>query len=184
LEAVQQRVAKLRADQEALTLRARHDGVWVAPGLEDSVGRWLPRGNRLGLLLGLDGFEFISTVIQEDGDALFRRAISGAEIRLYGQVGRVIPVTHWAANPNEQRLLPSPALGWMGGGDMAVTGEDDQGRRAMEPFYEVRADFGELGEAEVFHGLTGKIRFDLEPEPLLQRGVRRLRQLLQKRYQI
>ena len=33
-------------------------------------------------------------------------------------------------------------------------------------------------------GRSGKIRFDLEPEPLLPRWIRRLRQLLQKRYQI
>jgi hypothetical protein len=33
-------------------------------------------------------------------------------------------------------------------------------------------------------GRSGKIRFDLEPEPLLPRWMRRLWQLLQKRYQL
>jgi hypothetical protein len=36
----------------------------------------------------------------------------------------------------------------------------------------------------LLHGRSGKIRFDLDPEPLLPRWLRRLYQLLQKRYQI
>ena len=39
-------------------------------------------------------------------------------------------------------------------------------------------------EVVLLHGRSGRIRFDLEPEPLLPRWLRRLWQLLQKRYQL
>src|SRR5581483_11703676 len=41
---------KLTRDHQNLTVRARHDGLWVAPGIEEFPGRWLPRGTDLGLL--------------------------------------------------------------------------------------------------------------------------------------
>jgi putative peptide zinc metalloprotease protein len=183
-ESITNRLYKLEQDHAQLTIRALHDGLWVAPGVEDYVGRWLPRGTRLGLLVDPTFFEFISTVRQEDGDALFARDIFGAEIRLFGQVGAVLPVTQWRVIDGEQSTLPSPALGWMGGGEVPVSPEDPQGRRAAEPFFEVQAQVPTEADAVLLHGRSGRIRFDLEPEPLLPRWWRRLRQLLQKRYQI
>jgi hypothetical protein len=40
------------------------------------------------------------------------------------------------------------------------------------------------GSTALLHGRAGKIRFNLEPEPLLPRWLRRLQQLLQKRYRL
>jgi hypothetical protein len=44
--------------------------------------------------------------------------------------------------------------------------------------------FFRLQPAALLHGRSGKIRFDLDPEPLLPRWIRRVRQLLQQRYQV
>jgi len=184
LASITNRLEKLAVDQSRLTLRARHGGVWVAPGIEDYVGRWLQRGTRLGLLVNDDTFEFVSTVQQDDVDALFAREIFGAEIRLFGQVGTVLPARKWEVIEGGQRNLPSPALGWMGGGEVPVATDDEQGRRAAEPFFEVQAQIDPSEHVAFLHGRSGKIRFDLEHEPLLPRWIRRLRQLLQKRYQI
>ncbi len=62
--------------------------------------------------------------------------------------------------------------------------QDAQGQHAAEPFFEVRVELQPAGDVALMHGRTGKVRFDLESEPLLGRGIRKLRQLLQKRYQI
>lgn len=184
------RVRKLEGDKAALIIQARHDGIWTAPDLGDQVGRWVARGTRLGLLVNPESFEFAATVKQEDGDALFRQqparsdvaAISGAEVMLYGQAGIIVPIRSWRVIPSEQKTLPSPALGWMAGGEVPVSAEDPQ--KAIEPFFELHADVLADTTAALFHGRSGKIRFDLEPEPLLQRGIRRLMQLIQKRYQL
>ncbi len=184
LRAVEDRLAKLERDRAALVIRARHEGVWVAPGIEDYVGRFLVRGTHLGLLVDPAMFEFTATVKQVDVDALFARNIPGAEVRLFGEAGTVLAIKQWKVIPGEHQNLPSPALGWMAGGEMAVSPSDPQGRKAAEPFFEVRAEIGAGAQAALLHGRSGKIRFDLAPEPLLQRGIRRLQQLLQKRYQI
>jgi hypothetical protein len=39
-------------------------------------------------------------------------------------------------------------------------------------------------EASLYHGRSGRVRFKLPPEPLLRQGYRKLRQLLQERYQL
>jgi putative peptide zinc metalloprotease protein len=182
LESLNKRVEKLEADKASLVVKARHDGVWVSPEIHDQVGRWLGRGARLGLLVNSNQFEFAATVKQEDGDALFGRKISGAEVRLQGEAGRVVPIRQWRIIPGEQQTLPSPALGWVSGGEMAVSPDDPQ--KAAEPFFEVHAEIGAQPSATILHGRSGKIRFDLEPEPLLPRWFRRLQQLLQKRYQL
>ena len=184
VEAAAQQLEKFRADEAALTIRARHDGIWVAPGIETFVGRWVTRGNHLGLLIDPGAFEFTAIVQQEDVDALFARTMPGAEVRLIGQVSSVVKVNGWKVIPGEQRMLPSSALGWLGGGEVAVAPDDPQGRRTAEPFFEVRARLQSSPGVALLDGRSGKIRFDLKAEPLLPRWTRRLWQLLQKRYQL
>lgn len=178
------RLQKLQTDQALLILRARHDGVWVAPGVESYAGRWLRKGTRLGLLVNPSSFEFAATVQQEDADALFGRKTPTAEIRLKGQPSPMIRVANWKVIPGDQKILPSPALGWAGGGEVAISTDDPQGRKAAEPFFEVLAPVPKSEAIALLDGRSGRIRFDLEPEPLLTRWLRRLWQLLQKRYQL
>jgi putative peptide zinc metalloprotease protein len=184
LQTATNRVAKLLADQAALTVAARHDGLWVAPDLRESIGRWLPRGTPLGLVVNPAAFQFTATVKQEDVSMLFGRKLSSAEVRLYGQVQTTLPTKRWEVIPGGQRVLPSPALGWQAGGEMPTAPDDPQGVKSTEPFFEVRAALPASESIAFLHGRSGKIRFDREWEPLLPRGIRWLRQLIQKRYQL
>lgn len=134
-------------------------------------------------MVNASSFEFLAPVSQTDGEALFGRRLLGAEVRLFGQSGTEIPIDRWKVIPAERERLPSAALGWAGGGDVPVAPTDPQGQRALEPFFEVRADVKTGAPPALLHGRSGKIRFDLAPEPLLPRWIRRVRQLLQQRYQ-
>ena len=188
LAAATNRVAKLQADALSLVVRARHDGLWIAPELKDGVGRWLARGTPLGLLVDPASFQFTATVRQEEAAELFTQTLPRAEIRLAGQAGEVVETGSWKVLPGGQRMLPSPALGWHGGGEIAVAQDDPQGTKAAEPFFEVRAEVSSAAATaaslSTLHGRSGKIRFDRKWEPVLPRCVRSLRQLLQKRYQL
>jgi hypothetical protein len=62
--------------------------------------------------------------------------------------------------------------------------EDNGDRKAAEPFFEVLGKLEPQPGVPLLDGRSGKIRFALPSEPLMQRGFRRLWQLLQKRYQI
>jgi putative peptide zinc metalloprotease protein len=178
------RVAKLLADKDSLLIRARHKGLWVAPQLKEFVGRWVPRGTPLGLVVNPAAFQFVATVKQEDADRLFARELTSAEVRLYGQADQIIAARRLQIVPGGQRLLPSPALGWRGGGEMPLASDDPNGLRSAEPFFEVHAEIPDGARPLFLHGRSGRIRFDLPPEPLLPRWIRDLRQLLQKRYQL
>ncbi len=183
-DAMNERLAKLRADVGRMTIRARHDGIWVAPGIEDYVGRWLTRGSNLGLLVNPSSFDFVATVLQEDADRVFARQRPGAEVRLIGDTGAMLPVADWRVIPGEQRVLPSPALGIRGGGEVPVAPEDEHGNKTAEPYFKVIGRLPANSGVALFDGSSGKIRFNLEAEPLLTGWVRRLSQLLQKRYQM
>ena len=178
------RLKKLEQDAERLIVRAPHDGIWVAPGIEDFVGRWLNRGNDLGLLVNPSAFEFVSTVMQADADALFGRRIRSASVQLYGDAGVKLPVTHWRVIPGEQKTLPSAALGWKAGGEVPLSTEDNSGNKAEEPFFEVLGQIQAVPGVVMLDGRSGMIRFSLKPEPLLPRWSRRIWQLFQKRYQV
>jgi putative peptide zinc metalloprotease protein len=182
--AVQARVEKLSADARHLVITARHDGLWVAPGIGEYAGRWLPRGSDLGLLVNPGAFEFAATVMQEDVDAVFSQTLPTAEVRLYGNVGSSLAVPKWRVVPGGQRVLPSAALGWRAGGEVPVATDDTQGNRAAEPYFEVVGRLTPRENVVLLDGRSGKIRFRLEAKPLLPRWFRRLWQLFQKRYQI
>jgi len=184
LESAEKRVQRLERDRTALTIRARQAGTWVAPQLHELTGRWLVRGTALGMIVDPSGFEFEATVAQEDGDSLFAHKLLHAEARLLGESEHVLTLGALTIVPAEQSRLPSPALGWNAGGELRVAHDDPQGLHAVDPFFEVLAPVTASGDAALLHGRAGKIRFNLEPEPLLPRWLRRLNQLLQRRYQL
>ena len=183
LESAIKLIARYEKEQENLVIRARHAGIWVAPGSEQLRQRWLKRGTPLGLVINPAGFEFSVTVLQEDVNRIFQREFPQAEVRLPGEAGNLASVTQFRVVPGEQKTLPSPALGWASGGDVAVNLKDNSGQQAAEPFFSVVGQFQSVGEATLLHGRTGKVRFQLPSEPLLPRWFRRLGQMLQKRFQ-
>jgi putative peptide zinc metalloprotease protein len=178
-------VAKLALDQEHLTVRAPHNGLWVSPGIDQFAGRWLQHGTGLGLLANPSSFEFHATVMEEDVHGLFAKKIYGANARLYGNAGEKLRVTDWRVVPGGQNMLPSPALGWAAGGEVPVsTDENSRGNESAEPFFEVIGKVEPQDGVGLLDGRSGKISFKLAAEPLLPRWTRSLWQLLQKRYQI
>jgi putative peptide zinc metalloprotease protein len=184
LESSRKLLERLEEDKRNLMVRARLDGIWVVPHLEEMTGRWLPRGSSIGLLINPARFEFSATVLQEEADRLLIHSHASAEVRLFGQAENKLVVNQLRVIPGEQYTLPTIALGWAGGGEIPVSGQDRQGRLAAEPFFNVIGKVTAPEGLALLHGRTGKIRFDIGNEPLLPRAVRKLQQMLQKRYQI
>ena len=120
LESVQKQLRRLEADLGALTVRAGQDGIWVSPEAKDFIGRWLPRGSNLGLVVNPKSYYFTATVAQTEVNRLFSRQIHGATARLRGQAGEYLTLGALKVIPAAQRTLPSAALGWQAGGEMPV----------------------------------------------------------------
>lgn len=184
LEAVGSKLNDLLAEEAALVVRARQDGVWVAPYAMEMVGSWLHRGALIGELVDPGSFRFSAVVSQDEAADLFEGEIRKTEVRIFGQGGENLEVYKVRIIPFQQETLPSAALGWFGGGSVAVSSQDDTGLKTAEPFFQIYADIAPNDRVKMHHGQSGKVRFTLKPSPLLMQWGHKLRQLLQKRYQI
>ncbi len=181
---MQKRLRRLEEQQRALVITAPHNGRWVSPELDHAVGRWFPRGQAVGHVLQDSEFRFTAVISQEDAADLFTGGLQASQVRIRGQADTVLPVKDIQVIPAQQETLPSAALGWLAGGEIATSADDSTGARAAEPFFELRALVSPQPGVRLVHGRSGKIRIELKPEPMLQQWYRRLRQLLQRKYQV
>ena len=144
----------------------------------------MERGSALGELIDPSKFRFSAVVSQEEAAALFSHGIRGTEVRLKGEAGKVIHATIERIVPGQQYELPSAALGWRSGGDVAVQSGDPTGRQSAEPFFQVIASLlthaRRLPRASSFRETASSCR----SQPLLAQWWRRVRQLVQQRYRI
>ena len=184
LETVESKLKDLREQQAALLVKARQGGVWVAPQILDMVGAWVQRGTALGEIVDHGTFHFSAVVSQDEAADLFVGRIEKAEVRIYGQGGENVTVSDYQIIPYRQETLPSPALGWRGGGDVPISVTDETGLQAAEPFFQIYATLKRNAGVAFLHGRAGKIRFSLNPRPLLIQWTHKFRQLLQRRYRL
>lgn len=184
METIQAKLKDLRSQKASLIVRARGPGVWAAPQSKEMVGAWIPRGSLIGEIVNQKAFRFSAVVSQEEASNLFVDQITKAEVRLFGQGGINLDVTDCRIIPFQHERLPSAALGWYGGGEIAVSLSDESGLQTAEPFFQIYADLRPDSSVAFLHGRSGKLRFTLHPKPLLVQWGRKFRQLLQKRYQI
>jgi len=184
LETFESKLADLREQKASLLVKARQPGIWVAPRSNELMGAWIPRGSMVGEIVNNGAFRFSAVVSQEEAANLFVGQIRKAEVRLYGQGEVNLKVKDFLIIPFQHEQLPSAALGWLGGGDVQVSVSDKTGLKAAEPFFQIYANLLSNPDVAFVHGRSGKIRFTMRPAPLLVQWGRKLRQLLQKRYQI
>lgn len=184
LESLAVRTAELGARREALEVRARHAGVWFSPRLNEKVGNWLPRGELLGEVVDNSRLRFTAVVSQEEVNRLFRDKPQTGELRLMGQADHPVEARQLAVLPYQKQQLASSALGWGGGGSIAVKPDDPQGLSTVDTFYEVQAPIPADQPGVAWHGMTGWLRIPMQYQSLYEQLATAFMQLLQKRYQL
>jgi putative peptide zinc metalloprotease protein len=184
LTAVRSHLKEIERLERDLELRSPQDGIWVAPAPADLRGRWLPRGAAVGEIVDPAAKYFSAVVRQEDAANLFGKTLRTAGVRLRGQADTLVPVTGATIIPAQQQVLPSAALGWLGGGEIAVKTDDKAGTKSAESFFELRARLDPGTSVELYHGRSGKLRCELPWRPVLSQWYRNLRQLLQRKFQV
>ena len=184
LETIESKVDDLIKQKADLIVRSRQDGIWVAPDIQDMLGSWISRGSAIGEIVNHKAFRFSAVVSQDEAAELFEGQIKMAEVRLYGQGGKNLDVLDFQIIPFQQEKLPSAALGWHGGGEVPVSVTDETGLLSAEPFFQIYATIQPSPDVVLLHNRSGKLRFTLNPKPLLLQWAHKLRQLIQKRYQI
>lgn len=186
LDTLRDRERELRALAALLEVRAPHDGEWVAPALHEREGGWIERGQPLGELIDRSRFRFSAVLPQSQAAELIGAADATGELRLMHARGTDVPVARLRLVPYQRQRLQSPALGFGGGGDVAVRPDDQSGTLTTEPFFELLAEPADptLAGLVAYHGLSGVLRVPVPARPLWQRASASLRQLLQQRYQL
>ena len=176
-------LADLERQRAALTVVAPVSGVWSAGEVEQGRGRWFARGAALGAIVDESQYRFVA-ILPQVATHLFEGGIERAEVRLGGEEGHKLLLRDATVMPFEHGVLPSRALGFAGGGDIAVQPGDASGVLAAEPFFRIHAGFDTVQASEVrlLHGRLGVMRLTLTPKPLLAQWGRSLRQLLQRRF--
>ena len=184
LNVLNQGLNDLLERQKRLTLVAGMDGVLSAGDIENYVGKYIKKGDSVGLLLDTNSFDFVAVVSQEDVSRLFSGVTHKTSIRLNGDAFTELSTDSIQVIPTAQDKLPSNALGWHGGGDIE-TKTNGYSEQTAEPVYLVRTKLLDKdGRVLKMHGRSGKIRFDLGTKPLALQGIRKVRQALQKYYRL
>ena len=184
IQATEEKIVELQRRLAALVVAAPHAGEWVAPTLHERQGNWITRGQLLGEVVDRSAFRFMAVIAQEQADELFNLSGATAELRLVGQADQLVAMDRVTLVPYQQVKLKSAALGWLGGGDIAVKTDKKDGNEARDPFYVVFADIApeRLLAASVYHGLSGTLRIALPGQPLALQLRRAFMQMVQKRY--
>ena len=179
------RTAKL-ADADlrfaALSVTSHTSGRWVpkAPTLQS--GRYVKRGEVLGVVVAGPSQVVRTAVPQEDMD-LIRSRLRGVDVRLVQAVAAARPARLSRQVPGGDFELVSEALGTSGGGDIAVDPSKPGGRHALKRVFDVEVQLDEPSPAALF-GDRAYVRFDLEPAPLGWQWFLRLRQLFLARLNV
>ncbi len=186
IEVVDKALADANRQVADLTVRAKIDGVWLAPHLSNRLGEFITRDTQLGRVADLTHLIMVATAKQ---DVPVQYAAEAVEARVWNRpdlnAGEPIRGRIFARKVGGERLLPSAALGIGAGGQMPTSPEDRRGTQATETFAEVRIEPLLPPGAPWFRdGQRVVIRFDMPPTPLAQQWYLELRKLVQRRFHL
>jgi putative peptide zinc metalloprotease protein len=184
LAAQDQKIARVEQELAWLHLTAPIAGTWVAPEIEFAQGRFVRRGESLGLVADLDNLLIRATAGQNVAALLIEQAAQDVEIRVEGRPDPTMAGTIEKIFPAGQEQLPSQALGYAVGGSMPVDAHDSSGTKTAEKFFEIRIR-PQLDHPDQWR--TGQrviVRVRLRPKPLAAQVYHYGRQLFQRRFHI
>lgn len=184
-------IAELERRAEMLVVRAPHAGVIVGGDPERMIGGYVQRGQPVCEVVDPTRLRIAASMDQRQGAWLFSTPADQyvAQIRPVGRVETVLEATNVRPIPAGQSRLPHEALGFKGGGQIEVDPRDESGREAKRPQFVVKMDAivpesdGGLA-ALVSPGERVKVRFKLEPRPLLSQWIERLHKEVQGRVKL
>lgn len=183
-DALKFRWRSFKEQEQQLRVRASQDGDWLAPDLHEQLGSWMQRGQVLGEVVDASSFRFVAVMPQEQADVIFKKSFRQAELRLNGQADAVLALAQVSIIPFQSEKLPSTALGYLGGGDIAVNTREPSGATSLESFFLLQSDIpaDQHRGLAVLHGISGTLRLQTPAQTLASQAYRAVKQLVQKRY--
>lgn len=174
LTALEEQLKLCREREDRLTLRATGNGRLVSCPTSRDQGRFVRAGQPLMTII--DGKPQIRALLSESdvvaadpqvGESLIFRSAGTAEHAIRGVVEAVRPLG--------DRLVQTPSLTLLGGGDIPV---DPATGHATQPYFEVVVTLDDDDARELRYGMTGRVRLNAEWEPLALDLYRRFLRLV------
>jgi putative peptide zinc metalloprotease protein len=182
--ALEEKIGRVNEDLEALALKSPISGTWVAPDIDKFRGRYLDRGERIGVVASLDDLRVRAIAGQGEAARLIKEARPIVEMRVKARPDIELPGRIETILPAGHEQLPSAALGYAAGGATQIDLQDPSGRRTAEPFFEILVTPSIEEGTTIRPGQIMLLRFETSPKPLLVQGWRSLLQLFQRRFQV
>jgi putative peptide zinc metalloprotease protein len=199
MQVVKENLDEVKARIEALTVRAPHDGRIVSGDPEQRLGAYVKRGDQLCEVVDTTHLRVAATMDQRQSGWLFAPAKGGdpetaprwkaVEVRLVSDVETVFEAANVRPTGVGEKMLPSAAMGYSGGGGVEVDPQDKSGRVAKRPVFTVRMDalpetIEKPLDALVTPGERVRVRFKLPNRPLLAQWIDRLEKEIQGRVKL
>jgi hypothetical protein len=183
-----QQYAILRQEVNRQDVMAPADGVWVAPELTRRHGKWVGKGDILGLIYSPSDLRLRAVVDQFDAARIFAEPLVRAEFSISGRLdlkskeGRLfVADLESPPTPAGRRTLFNQALAQQAGGELATTVGNKGEVLTTHHFFELRL-LPENGSVTYLHpGQTVLVRLVFDSQPLGQQWFRRFRQFFSSR---
>jgi putative peptide zinc metalloprotease protein len=184
LAAFDDKIARVEQQIAGLNLRSPLAGRWVSSDIEHAKGRYVRRGEQIGVVADLNDMLVRATAGQNVAATLIEQAHPQVAIRAWKRPEVTVSGTIEKISPAGQQVLPSESLGYTVGGSMPVDMRDPRGTKTAEMFFEIRIR-PQLDESSSWRtGQRVVVRARLHPKPLAAQVWHYARQLLQQRLRI
>ncbi len=182
-------LSELQDRLDNLVLRTPQAGTIVGGLIKQLTGQYITRGQIVAQVVDLGSMRVTALVDQAQNARLFdaMNPVETVELRTAGCLDQTLPSRLVKAFPSGRSQLPHPALGYGGGGDIAVDPEDPQGQTTMRPQFELWLELpGQRPESNnsiiAYPGQRVYVRLTLERRvPYLTQWIHRIRQLFRER---
>jgi putative peptide zinc metalloprotease protein len=173
-----QQLADSEADVAELTIRSPIDGRLIAPGIEQQQGRYIPVGAEVATVATMEKLVTRAALEQQEAQLAALKYDPAPEVRVAGQLSRVITGYGTKLIDGAQKELPHASLGNGGGGTIATDPHDPKGTKPAMDQFEIQVTLDNPDQLLV-PGQRAYLRFTLDKRPLVWQWTRRIYQLIQ-----
>ncbi len=180
IETAESELALARQELEELEIRSPGNGRLIVPGASDLPGQFRNKGSIVAYVMN-GSQPSVRVVVPQTDIALVRQRTGDVEVRLAGQIGKIIDAEIEREVPAATHALPSSALGTRGGGKIAVDPMDEDGLKSIDNVFQFELKLADNTQIDHF-GQRVHVRFDHGGEPLAAQWSRSLRQLFMREF--
>ncbi len=173
-------ITTARADD--LLIRAKTDGVFMVPNLDDMPGRFFRKGELIGHVIG-ETPPLIRVVVPQDATHQVRMETDRVRVRIMNRTHTIHNAHIVREVPAGDEYLPSKALAMEGGGAIATDPRDTKGPRTLQRMFQFDIILEDAPHFAAF-GQRALVRFEHAPQPLGVQWYRSIRLLFLSRFSV